>query len=394
MDAVFKEYKSGEVIFSQGDAGDCAYLIEHGRVQISIHKSGEDFAVNVLGEGQIFGEMAIIDRAPRAVTVTALEPTRLCIIAHDSLMSRVHAADPVVRLLMIMLVKRSRDANESFALTAGPGVDAETVRLSQVAQASVRFESEIKSAFAQSEFYMNYQPIVDLNSRLTVGFEALIRWQSPSLGAVSPSEFMSTIEDSSLMLPVGRWIIEQAMLGARRLGQKLGTGISVNINISPKQFLDPMFVQHLERTRVSLGITTSQIKLEITEHVFVHSSVTLAVIEECRALGYKICLDDFGTGYSSISYLRQMNLDVLKIDQSFVRQTKLDEKSKSIIKAIISLGRDLGMTCVAEGIESAEIAEALIQLGCTHGQGFFFGRPQDLDFYLNDGGGSAGKKSA
>lgn len=394
MDAVFKEYKKGEVIFAQGEAGDCAYLIEHGRVQISVHKSGEDFAVNILGEGQIFGEMAIIDRAPRSATVTALEPTRLCIIAHDSLMNRIHAADPVVRLLMIMLVKRSRDATESFTMMTSSKDDAETVRLSQVAQASVRFESEIKSAFAHSEFYMNYQPIVELKSANVVGFEALIRWQSPTLGAVSPSEFMSTIEESSLMLPVGRWIIEQAMLGARQLGLKLGPNVPVNINISPKQFLDPIFVSHLERTRASLGLLTSQIKLEITEQVFVHSATTLAVIEECRGLGYQICLDDFGTGYSSISYLRQMNLDVLKIDQSFVRQAKLDDKSKSIIKAIVSLGCDLGMTCVAEGIESREIADALMQLGCTHGQGYYFGRPQNLDFYLNDGGNNAGKKSA
>jgi CRP-like cAMP-binding protein len=184
MDAVYREYKTGEIIFRQGASGDCAYLIESGRVQISVNKSGEDFSVNILGEGQIFGEMAIIDRAPRSATVTALEATRLCVIAHDSLMGRIQGADPVVRLLMIMLVKRSRDMTESFAVFGAPKTaDSETVLLSQEAQASVRFESEIKSAFAHSEFYMNYQPIVELRTAAVVGFEALIRWQSPTLGS-------------------------------------------------------------------------------------------------------------------------------------------------------------------------------------------------------------------
>lgn len=392
MDAVFRDYKAGELIFRQGETGDCAYLIESGRVQISVNKSGEDFAVNILGEGQIFGEMAIIDRAPRSATVTALENTRLCVIAHDSLMGRIQGADPVVRLLMIMLVKRSRDITESFAVSgASKMTDDQTQTLAKEAQKSVRFESEIKSAFAHSEFFMNYQPIVEIKTAQTVGFEALIRWQSPTLGAVSPGEFMGTIEESSIMMPVGRWIIEQAMMGARQLGKKLGTHLSVNINISPKQFLDPGFIGHLERTRTALGVSVSQIKLEITEQIFVQSATTLAVIEDCRKLGYQICLDDFGTGYSSISYLRQMNLDVLKIDQSFIRQTKLDSKSLSIIKAIVALGTDLGMTCVAEGIESQEIADSLIKLGCTHGQGYFFGRPQNLEYYLN---GSALRMSA
>jgi len=391
MDAVFREYKTGEVIFRQGDAGDCAFLIDHGRVQISVNKSGEDFPVNILGEGQIFGEMAIIDRAPRSATVTALEDTRVCVIAHDSLVGRIQGADPVVRLLMIMLVKRSRDYTESIHSIRNSKTEAVPVLLTQEAQKSVRFESEIKSAFAHSEFYMNYQPIVELKSATTVGFEALIRWQSPTLGAVSPGDFMGTIEESSIMVPVGRWIIEQAMMGARQLCKKLGSHISVNINISPKQFLDPAFVDHLERTRKSLGVKSSQIKLEITEQIFVESAVTLAVIEECRKLGYKVCLDDFGTGYSSISYLKRMNLDVLKIDQSFIRQTKLDRKSKSIIKAIVALGTDLGMVCVAEGIENQEIADALVKLGCTHGQGYLFGKPQNLDYYLN---GSATIKKA
>lgn len=382
MDAVFRDYKAGEIIFQQGDAGDCAYLIESGRVKISVNKNGEDYALNILGEGQIFGEMAIIDHAPRSATVTAVDDTRLCVIAHDSLMGRIQGADPVVRLLMIMLVKRSRDITEN---SARPHLVVDEANLSREATASVRFESEVKSAFAHSEFTMNYQPIVELKSGQLSGFEALIRWHSPTRGNVPPGEFMSTIEESSIMMPVGRWIIEQAMLGARQLGKALGPHLSVNINISPKQFLDPVFVQHLERTRQSLNVRPDQVKLEITEQIFVESAATLAVIEECRKLGYKICLDDFGTGYSSISYLKQMNLDVLKIDQSFIRQTNFDHKSKSILKTIISLGADLGMTCVAEGIETQEIADVLIELGCSHGQGYLFGRPQPLEYFLNAG---------
>lgn len=384
MSTLVRDYKAGEVIFRQGEPGRCAYIIESGRVQVSVRKDGEDFPLTTLGEGEIFGEMAIIDRLPRSATATALEATRLCVISQDTLTERVQNADPVVRLLMMMMIRRTRNMN----LAAGGGSDPrrglvqEISVLAKEAVDQVRFESEVKLAFTQKEFRLNYQPIVRLDNGQTVGYEALIRWHSPSMGVVAPNKFMSIIEESSIMIPVGRWITEQAMNDLNELHKAYGPDLFMSINVSPRQLVDPNFLRHLEGARMKAGLQPGDIKLEITEQIFVQGATIVSLIEECRKLGYKISLDDFGTGYSSISYLKEMALDVLKIDQSFVRGVMSDDKSKNITQVVASLANVLGLDCVAEGIESAEVAAELAKMGCMYGQGYHFGKPQPLSHYL------------
>lgn len=384
MSTLVRDYQANEVIFRQGEPGRCAYIIESGRVQVSVRKDGEDLPLTTLGEGEIFGEMAIIDRLPRSATATALEPTRLCVISQDTLTERVQNADPVVRLLMMMMIRRTRNMN----LAAGGagesrrGLVQEISVLAKEAVDQVRFESEVKLAFTQKEFRLNYQPIVLLSTGEAVGYEALIRWHSPSLGVVPPNKFMGIIEESSLMIPVGRWIAEQAMDDLVELQKLNGPHVFMSINVSPRQLVDPNFLKHLETTRQKCGLRADLIKLEITEQIFVQGATIVALIEQCRKLGYKISLDDFGTGYSSISYLKEMALDVLKIDQSFVRSVQTDEKSKSITQVVASLAAVLGLDCVAEGIESEEAAQILRGMGCAYGQGYHFGKPQPLDYYL------------
>jgi diguanylate cyclase len=405
MTTIFREYKAGEVIFRQGDPGISAFIIESGRVSININKNGEEIPLTVLGEGEIFGEMAIIDRLPRSATAVALDQCRLTIVSQEVLVERIQAADPVVRLLLSMFIRRTREMHKNLVKTV-PQPTASAPQSNQPAQTSagadtgkpslslvrpdkealdeVRFASEINLAFSKKEFRLNYQPIVNLQTAKVAGYEALIRWHSPSLGVIQPGGFMSVIEESAIMIPVGRWILQQAMTDLVQLRKAGGPDLFMSVNVSPRQFLDPIFVQHLESVRQSCGLEPKAIKLEFTEQMFIQATAVVGIIERCRNLGYRISLDDFGTGYSSISYLRDINMDELKIDQTFVRSILVDPRAKSITGAMISLAKALSLNCIAEGIESGAVAAELVLLGCSLGQGFHFGKPQGLEYYLKD----------
>lgn len=384
MESIFREFKVGEIIFRQGDPGSCAYIIESGLVQISVRKNGEDFPLVILGEGEIFGEMAILDCLPRSATAKVIETCRLSVISQESLVARIQASDPIVRLLVSMFIRRARNMSG-----LGPAVSDSshlekfdsTGKHDKEALDQVRFEAEINLGFSRNEFVMNYQPIVDLKTSLTTGYEALIRWNSPSLGMVSPDRFIGIIEESALMIPVGRWIIEQSLNDLIKLENKIQRPITMSINISPRQFADPGFIEHLEQSRKWRKLKSSQIRLEITEKMFLSGAAAIGVIEQCRKLGYRISLDDFGTGYSSIAYLRELQLDVLKVDQSFTRSVLNDRKARSITQAIISLAAALGLDCIVEGVENIDTAKMLLKMGCKYGQGYLFGKAQSVDFY-------------
>lgn len=386
MKTIFREYKVGDIIFRQGDPGYCAYIIESGLVQISVKKDGEEFPIVVLGEGEIFGEMAIIDRLPRSATATVLEPCRLSLVSQDSLVERIQNSDPVVRLLVSMFIRRARNmtANVGRANKPSPSPDITTKlgKTDKEALSQVRFESEVKLAFAQGEFLMNYQPIVELDNSQIVGYEALIRWKSPTMGMVRPDQFINIVEDSAMMIPVGRWIIEQAMGDLVHLSQAQGRPLFVSINISPRQLADPGFVDHLEMSCKAVGLEPERVKLEITEQIFLEGAAAIGITEKCRALGFKVALDDFGTGYSSISYLKELILDAIKIDQTFTRSILSDPRVRCITQATISLANALNLECVAEGIESSDVGKALMVMGVRYGQGYHFGKPEPLSYYL------------
>lgn len=373
-----QEYRAGDRIFSQGDPGDCAYIIEAGRVEISILRNGQQFPVSILGEGEIFGEMAILDGLSRSATAVALDPVRLCVISRDQLFQRVENADPVVRLLVSLLIKRTRQMNADLIGEQSPILGRLVADQGKDAINRVRFESELQKAFEAEEFSLHYQPILNLKTSTPLGFEALIRWESPTLGRVRPDLFMNVVEESSLMVPVGRWLQARAMEDLARMNRELSADYFVSINVSGRQFADPGYLEDLEVSRRKSGLRPDQIKLEATERIFMDGPLTIKMLERCREYGYQISLDDFGTGYSSLSYLREIAVDTLKIDQSFVRVLDSDPKAEAIIQSIITLAGSLGINLTAEGIEDQATLEKLVSLGCTQGQGYYFAKPMPV----------------
>ncbi|MGO8184642.1 EAL domain-containing protein [Rhizobium leguminosarum] len=234
-------------------------------------------------------------------------------------------------------------------------------------------ERQMRAALERGEFFLLYQPQVDLKTGKLVGAEALLRWKHPEFGLVSPADFISVAEASGFICDLGSWALAEAC----RAAAEWPDGLNLAVNVSPIQFSRTELVAEVKAALAASGLSASRLHLEITESAFVDGSEQImSVIRDLRALGIAIALDDFGTGYSSLSYMAGFPLDKLKIDQSFVRKIAGDPKILSIVATVGSLAHGLGLKVVAEGIETETEWQMLAQMGCEEGQGYFFGKPQ------------------
>jgi len=239
-------------------------------------------------------------------------------------------------------------------------------------------EHDLRRAIERSELRLHYQPLVDLATGSVAGFEALLRWQHPIRGLVSPLSFIALAEETGLILPIGRWVLETACRQLREWQRQIPAAASlvVSVNLSARQFAQADLVGNVAAILDHAGLAPRSLELEITESVVMdQSEASVERLQGLRALGVKLVLDDFGTGYSSLSYLRRLPLDTIKIDRSFVSGLGTDGPDLPIIGAVISLAHGLGVDVVAEGIETADQLACLRDLACDRGQGFYFARP-------------------
>lgn len=243
-------------------------------------------------------------------------------------------------------------------------------------------ETHLRKALARDEFILYYQPQVDLQTGNINSFEALIRWNSKDLGMVSPGDFIPLAEDTGLIVPIGNWVIDTACKQIKEWSKFGNNGVKIAINISPKQFLQPKLVETIKEAIKKYKINPSLLQIEITEGAMQDTKETSPILKSLKELGITISIDDFGTGYSSLNYIKQFPIDVLKIDQSFVRDVMNSDKDAAITTTIIHLGNSLGFEVVAEGIEEKEQVNFLKAANCQKGQGFLFSRPipaQDVE---------------
>ena len=233
-------------------------------------------------------------------------------------------------------------------------------------------EQDLRKALPAGEFELYYQPVVNLASNEISGFEALIRWNHPTKGMISPADFIPLAEEIGFIVPMGEWIIRQACATAARWPDNL----HVAVNISAIQFRSPGLMQVIVGALAASGLASTRLEIEITETVLLHNrDATLAVLHQLRALGIRIAMDDFGTGYSSLTYLQSFPFDKIKIDRSFVKDITENASSLNIVRAVAALANGMGMTATAEGVETAEQLDSIASEGCTEMQGFLFSRP-------------------
>ena len=237
-------------------------------------------------------------------------------------------------------------------------------------------EGSLRHALERCEFLLHYQPKVNLSTGQITGAEALIRWQHPDRGLVSPAQFVAIAEDCGLILPIGRWVLREACRQAREWQRAGLPFMRVAINVSATEFRAKTFLEEVSTTLKETGLEACYLDLELTEGVLMHNAKsTSSVLQALKRMGVHLAVDDFGTGYSSLSYLRQFPIDVLKIDQSFVRQISEDPNDSAIVRAIIDMGKNLKLRVIAEGIETQEQLALLQTWNCSEGQGYLFSRP-------------------
>lgn len=244
--------------------------------------------------------------------------------------------------------------------------------------ALMQTETELRRAAERNEFVVYYQPIVDLTCQRIVGFETLLRWQHPQRGIVSPGEFMSIAEETGLILPISWWVMAEACQQMQRWAQQFpqSQALSISVNLTGRHFQQPNLLPQLEAILSETGFPPQRLRLEVTEGVLIENKeVAIAALEQIRAMGIGLYMDDFGTGYCSLSYLHRFPIDTLKIDRTFIAPLDKEEQSLSIVRTIITLAKSLQLTVVAEGIETQSQLRVLQTMGCTYGQGYFFGRP-------------------
>ena len=405
----------------EGDAGDCAYIIESGMVEILLEKDDRKLVMATLTKGEILGEMAIVDQLPRTASARAVVPTVVTAIPLEYVSQKIEQSDPTVRMFLRIAMTRYRDLNtrlgqvfEELSTAQDEATDDDwattTMQLKNVVSQFTEMQKRIDSAVANSspsdmdpalseetltitkkgvaeekllsaalkrnQFCLHYQPIIDLTDNRIAGCEALVRWNHPSGKLLTPASFIDQAESSGLIVELGYWIAEEACCFQSRLINDFNQDLFVSVNLSGKQFEDSNLIPRLSDIMRRTGASQQRMKYEITESLLMDNpEIATKSLNQLKETGAKLAIDDFGTGYSSFSYLHRFPFDTLKIDRVFINAMARSHKSNQIVKSLVNLSHDLDMEVIAEGIESEEQAELMRDFQTNFGQGYFYSKP-------------------
>lgn len=347
-------------------------LIDHFESRYVVARySGDTFVVIVPREQQSLVALTASEVLSQLKSPLVVNEHRLSISA--SVGVAVYPEDarmigPLLSAAEIAMYRAKQDGRNSLRFFSA--------ELQQHTQRSLDLSASLQGAAERGELYLVYQPQLDCAKNKIVGAEALLRWDHPRWGAVTPGEFIPLAEQTGQIVPIGKWLMEQVASQIHIWDQAGLPKLLIAINVSAVQFVRPGFVEDLNNVMASTGVQTDRIDIEITEAVALNNEEqAIKVIAGLHQAGFRVAIDDFGTGYSSLSYLKRYAINKLKIDQSFVSDLVHDQNDQAIVSAIIKMAQSLGMTTIAEGVETSEQAAYLRELGCDEIQGYWLSRP-------------------
>ena len=383
MSALRLSLRAGDALFREGDPPTTAFLIEAGEIEVTMLRAGERVTLSRLGPGDLLGEMAVIDDAPRTATALAITDCLLFPIDRAQIGERLAATDPIIRSLLEGQLKRYRGALAAMQGGARDFIDTSDTPSEQAGIGKIRLETHLREALAGNGLELRYQPLRHVPTGRIAGYEALVRWTHPELGPISPAEFVALAEETNLIVPIGEYVFDAACAAVSQL---IDAGADpapfVAVNVSARQLAHPGLVERIVARIEAAGVPRGSLKIEITESQALDYQRVAEVIALCHRHAIKVALDDFGTGHSSLAHLHRLAFDALKIDQAFSRSMLDDPRAMAIVEAIVRMAKALGADIVVEGIETAEMLAALEALGCDYAQGYFVGRPQALEQLL------------
>ena len=382
LDNLHREvFIGGQSVFCIGDVGDCAYLVEEGAVEIVSSNQGQEQRIGLLSKGELFGEIALIDRHPRTATVRAIERTVLIPIHRKLVEELLEKSDPILRHLLLTILERYRiNQNHHDATPTDAHRTSQRNALKGEATQKLSLAHGITRALAQNEFELYYQPICSLTDRRIAGFEALIRWHHPTDGLIPPMDFLWIAEQTGLIRELGLWTLERACQDWPEL--RLCTDYPspfVSVNLSAMQLTGATLVDDVRSIIARHHMPPAQLKLELTETVMVKQpEMAEDILNRLMELGSQLALDDYGTGYSGLDHLQRYPIGTLKLDRAFIAPMLDSPQSMEIVRSSIELAHSLGMNVVAEGVETEAVSTKLAALGCEFGQGWLYGKPLPL----------------
>jgi len=375
--AIRRELLAGEVLFRQGDPSVCAWLVERGHVELLAVHGRRTTRHGLFGPGELIGEVGLLGGAPHGTTATARSDAVVMAVERAQFVERLEAADPILRTLVDSLLGRihtlvANQPREGAALTADTPCEEPVER---IGIDKMRLETQLRDALQSGALEVRYQPVYDIAARRIGGYEALVRWALPGRGEVSPAEFIRLAEETSLIVPVGEYVLDrvlEVLVALREAGNEPLPSIAVNL--SARQLVEPgmarQVVARVERAALPAGALT----LEITESRMLDYAQVAAVMADCRSQGLRFSLDDFGTGYSNLAHLHALDFDFIKVDQAFARHMFDSPRAMAMVEAIVAMAHALGAGVVCEGVETREQLARLRELGIGHAQGYLFGR--------------------
>jgi len=392
-----RELFAGEVLYSQGEPSDCAWLIESGAVElVSVH--GRRITRHgVLRPGELIGEIGLLDGSPRTDTATACGDTVLLAIEPDQFRERLADGDSIVRALVDSLLRYKQSVIAS--LPADAPLPAEDVPCDDTDERSgiekIRLEAQLRDALDQGTLEVRYQPIYDLLESRVSGYEALVRWELPGRGAVSPAEFIKLAEETSLIVPVGEYGLARVIDTLSALYRTGGSEPLPNIalNLSARQLVEPGTARQILARVQEAGLPAGMLKLEVTESRMLDYAQVGAVMRHCREHGIPFALDDFGTGYSNLTHLHQLDFEFVKLDQAFARQMFDSDRAMTIVEAVVAMAHGLGAAVICEGVENARQLQRLRELGVRYAQGYLIGRAMPAAAVLSGEAARAGAEA-
>jgi EAL domain-containing protein (putative c-di-GMP-specific phosphodiesterase class I)/CRP-like cAMP-binding protein len=385
---VRENFDANVTVFQTGDSGDAAYVIENGCVEVLVGPPDGLRRVAVLAEGAMFGEVALLDHQPRTATVRTVTPTRLLRIDRTHVEELLGRADPVIQFLLRLLLERFRSSSARRAVAVGEQATADdalsvTPDLQAAAVRTLSLAHDLSNAIDSGQLDLYYQPIIHLPTRSVAGFEALVRWQHPSMGTISPDEFIPLAEKTGLIHRIGQWVMRRALRDWASLRALCpaagGSAPFIGVNLSAPELCASGVFEWVAACLAESAVDPSELRIELTETAVIANLASVTeTLDALRRMQIGIALDDFGTGYAGLDYLQSLPFSTLKIDKSFVSQMHEAERSFQIVKSALELSRLLKLSTVAEGIEDAHTANLLENMGCNLAQGYHFARPMPL----------------
>ncbi len=337
---------------------------------------GDEFVVVAEGMSLAAGPELIAERLLDALKqpfmLEGVERTRLSVTASVGVaMGDRSCAEELLRDADIAMYRAKWDGKNGYVVFESGMQDD--------VQSRMELEMDLRDAYEREEFFVLYQPTFDLRAMTPTGMEALIRWRHPRRGVVQPDDFVPLLEETGLIVEVGRWVLGEACRQGA-VWQEAGYGVGVAVNVSARQLDRDEFVEEVRETIEQTGVRPDAVTLEVTETTIMsNAEETAERLAQIKELGVRVAIDDFGTGYSSLAYLQRFPVDALKIDRSFITRLREDADGETLIRTLVQLGKSLSIETLAEGIEQAHELTLLRQESCDVGQGFLFARPLDVE---------------